>query len=98
LDKLRSLAKSFLFFEEYGRTRGCPTLNTAVDSEDAPPQLLQEVRQALTALERYIDKLVNLGKRAGEIRFDSDARAANFIALVEGGILLPKTLGDRKYL
>lgn len=101
LDKLRALAKCFLaFFEEYGETGGCPILNTAVDSDDAHPQLLQEVRQALTLWEGNILELVDLGKNTGEIRSDADADsfAANFIALIEGGILLAKTLGDRKYL
>lgn len=101
LDKLHALAKSFLvFFEETGKTGGCPILNTAADSDDAHPQLLHEVRQALTAWEGDIIKLVDFGKSSGEIRFDADADtfAANFIALIEGGILLAKTLGDRKYL
>jgi TetR/AcrR family transcriptional repressor of nem operon len=101
LDKLRTLANSFLlFFEETGKTGGCPILNTAVDSDDAHPQLLLEVRQALTAWKGDIIKLVDLGKSTGEIHFDVDADtfAANFIALIEGGILLAKTLGDRKYL
>lgn len=101
LDKLRALAKSFLvFFEETGKTGGCPILNTAVDSDDAHPQLLHEVRQALTAWKGDIIKLVDLGKSTGEIRIGAEAVAfaANFIALIEGGILLAKTLGDRKYL
>ncbi len=44
--------------------------------------------------------MVDLGKSTGEIRIgaEADAFAANFIALIEGGILLAKTLGDRKYL
>jgi AcrR family transcriptional regulator len=101
LEKLRALAKSFLFFfEETGKTGGCPILNTAVDSDDAHPKLLQEVRQALIRWELDITRLVDFGKSTGEIRSDADTNAfsANFIALIEGGILLAKTLEDSKYL
>jgi hypothetical protein len=44
--------------------------------------------------------MVNSGKESGEIRSGADAElfAATFIALIEGGILLAKTIGDRKYL
>ena len=50
--------------------------------------------------EESIVSLVDLGKRTGEFRLGAGACvfAANFIALIEGGILLAKTLNDRKYL
>ncbi len=101
LNKLRTLAESFVhFFEETKKTGGCPILNTAVDSDDAHPQLLCEVRKALADWEANLVKLVDAGKSSGEIRPDADsgAFAANFIALIEGGVLLAKTMGDRKYL
>ncbi|HTP66751.1 MAG TPA: TetR/AcrR family transcriptional regulator [Geobacteraceae bacterium] len=101
LAKLRVLAGSFLeVYEETVQGGGCPILNTAVDSDDAHPLLFQEVRRALAAWEREIVRLVELGKSTGEIRLDADAGlfAANFIALVEGGILLAKTLCEKRYL
>jgi|GEM_PF-3703359 len=44
--------------------------------------------------------MVEAGKESGEIRADADAYlfAATFIAQIEGGILLAKTIGDKKYL
>jgi len=101
LGKLRAYAESFVvLFEETRNTGGCPILNTAADSDDTHPQLLDEVRRALIAWEEGIVRLVELGKSTGEFRLDADACAfaANFIALIEGGILLAKTLNDRKYL
>ncbi len=101
LDKLRALARSFVdFFEETEKSGGCPILNTAVDSDDAHPGLLWEVRTALAGWEGNLTRLVRSGIESGDIRPDADAEAfaANFIALVEGGILLAKTMGDRKYL
>jgi len=79
---------------------GCPILNTAADSDDAHPQLHGEVRRVLTAWEARLVAMVNSGKESGEIRAGADAElfAATFIALIEGGILLAKTMGERKYL
>ncbi|HET6418627.1 MAG TPA: TetR/AcrR family transcriptional regulator [Geobacteraceae bacterium] len=101
LGKLRALARTFVdFFEETEKSGGCPILNTAVDSDDAHPKLLQEVRAALEDWKENMIRLVRAGMECGEIRTDADAEAfaANFIALIEGGILLAKTMGDRNYL
>jgi TetR/AcrR family transcriptional regulator, transcriptional repressor for nem operon len=101
LDKLRAFARTFVdFFEDTVREGGCPILNTAVDSDDAHPLLHGEVRRVLTAWEGRLVAMVDAGKENGEIRPDADGElfAATFIALVEGGILLAKTIGDRKYM
>jgi hypothetical protein len=44
--------------------------------------------------------MVGAGREAGEIRPDVDAElfASSFIALIEGGILLAKTVGDKRYM
>jgi TetR/AcrR family transcriptional repressor of nem operon len=101
VDKLRGFARTFLdFFEETVQSGGCPILNTAADADDAHPQLHGEVRRVLMAWEGHLVAMVNTGKESGEIRADVDAElfAATFIALIEGGILLAKTIGNRKYL
>jgi TetR/AcrR family transcriptional repressor of nem operon len=101
VDKLRGFATVFLdFFEETVQTGGCPILNTAADSDDAHPQLHGEVRRVLTAWEERLVAMVNAGKENGEIKADADAAlfAATFIALIEGGILLAKTIGEKRYL
>jgi AcrR family transcriptional regulator len=101
VDRLRAFARTFLdFYEETVRSGGCPILNTAVDSDDAHPRLHEEVRRVLTAWEGRLVAMVNTGKENGELRPDADAElfAASFIAQIEGGILLAKTLGDKRYL
>ena len=52
------------------------------------------------AWEGRLVALVETAKERGEIRPDADAAlfATIFIALIEGGILLAKTVGDKKYL
>jgi AcrR family transcriptional regulator len=101
VDRLRAFARTFLdFYEETVRSGGCPILNTAVDSDDAHPRLHEEVRRVLTAWEGRLIAMVNAGKENGEIRPDADAElfAASFIAQIEGGILLAKTIGDKRYM
>jgi AcrR family transcriptional regulator len=99
--KLRAYARAFLdLFDEIVITGGCPILNTAVDADDAHPRLHKEVHDVLTAWEKRLVAMVNAGKETGSIRPDADADffASTFIALIEGGILLAKTVGDKKYL
>jgi len=101
VEKLRAFALTFVdFFEETVQTGGCPILNTAVDADDAHPRLHDEVRRVLTAWEGRIIAMVDAGKESGEIRPEADGElfATTFIALVEGGILLAKTVGDKKYM
>jgi TetR/AcrR family transcriptional regulator, transcriptional repressor for nem operon len=101
VDKIRAYARAFLdLFDEIVKSGGCPILNTAVDSDDAHPQLLDEVSMVLTNWEKSLVAMVDAGKARGSIRPEVDAEffAGTFIALIEGGILLAKTVGDRKYL
>jgi AcrR family transcriptional regulator len=101
INKLRAFAATFLdFYEETVQKGGCPILNTAVDADDAHPRLHGEVRRVLTAWEGRLVAMVNAGMESGEIRPDADAQlfAATFIAQIEGGILLAKTIGDKRYL
>lgn len=101
VERLRAFAHAFLdFFEETVRIGGCPILNTAVDSDDAHPRLHEEVRRVLTAWEGRLVAMVDAGKESGELRPDADAElfAASFIAQIEGGILLAKTIGDKRYM
>ncbi len=99
--KLRAYARLFLTsFDEMALTGGCPVLNTAADADDAHPRLHAEVRRVLVDWEKSIVAMVNEGKESGALRADADGElfAASFIALIEGGILLAKTVGDKKYL
>ncbi len=101
VEKLRAYAHAFPeIYEDIAVTGGCPILNTAVDSDDAHPRLHEEVRKILTAWEGWLIAMVNGGKESGVVRADADADlfAANFMALIEGGLLMAKTVGDKKYL
>jgi AcrR family transcriptional regulator len=101
VEKLRAYAHAFPdIYEEIAVTGGCPILNTATDSDDAHPRLHEEVRKVLMAWEGWLIAMVNSGKESGVVRADAKAYlfAANFMALIEGGLLMAKTVGDKKYL
>lgn len=101
VEKLRAFARTFLdFYEDTVRSGGCPILNTAADADDAHPLLHGEVSRVLTAWEERLTAMVEAGKQSGELRSDADAGlfATTFIALIEGGILMAKTVDDKRYL
>ncbi len=101
VEKLRAYAHAFPhIYDEIVETGGCPILNTATDADDAHPLLHEEVQKVLAAWERWLISMVNSGKESGIVRADTDPElfAANFMALIEGGLLVAKTVGDKRYL
>ena len=79
---------------------GCPILNTATDADDTHPQLRQLVQEAVERTRQNIKNFVGQGIEQGQIKkeTDGDKIAGLVIALVEGGILVSRLAGDRKYL
>ncbi len=78
---------------------GCPIQNTSVDADDHHPILREKVKAALNT---WIDRMVYVlqkGMKRGEIRVDVDARefATQFIATLEGGIMLSQLYKDVRY-
>jgi AcrR family transcriptional regulator len=101
VERLRAYARAFFeLYDDIAANGGCPVLNTAVDSDDAHPLLHREVQQVLTNWENRLIAMVNAGKESGQIRQDADSGffATSFIALIEGGILIAKTVEDKRHL
>jgi AcrR family transcriptional regulator len=101
VDKLKAYAQAYLdFFDEMVIDGGCPVLNTAVDADDAHTLLHREVCNVLSVWEKSLVALVDAGKESCHFRRDADAGffASSFIALIEGGILMAKTMGDKRHL
>ncbi|GAB3582911.1 TetR family transcriptional regulator C-terminal domain-containing protein [Hymenobacter daeguensis] len=76
---------------------GCPILNAAVETDDAPPSaLLQRVQDSFARWHRNVVRLIEKGQQTGEIKPAADASryATLFIALTEGGILVSKATGS----
>ncbi|KAA9339500.1 TetR/AcrR family transcriptional regulator [Hymenobacter busanensis] len=76
---------------------GCPILNAAIETDDAPPTALrQRVQASLARWHRHVARLIEQGQQTGEIRPAAEAGryATLFIALTEGGIMVAKATGD----
>lgn len=80
---------------------GCPVLNAAVETDDAPPSALrQRVQDSLARWHRNVVRLIEQGQQTGEIRPTADPGryATLFITLTEGGIMVAKATGDANAL
>jgi len=78
---------------------GCPMLNAAVEADDSLDYLRENVRRSV---KRFIDLLtstIEKGKSANEFSKDVNAEeyATLIFSIVEGNILLAKTMNDPKY-
>lgn len=83
-------------FKDLVTVGGCPILNTAVDADDTHPALKVRVAKSIKAWKKNIEAIVKQGIAAGEIKGSVIAGefAIEFIALIEGGIMLSKATGD----
>ncbi len=101
LDRLRAFAMANLdHYDGIEAMGGCPLLNAAIDTDDGNPLLRHKVIDFIREWHKKLVKMIQRGKRRGEIREDADEEtfATLFIMIVEGGIMLSKTTGEKKHL
>ncbi|HEX8060491.1 MAG TPA: TetR/AcrR family transcriptional regulator [Cyclobacteriaceae bacterium] len=79
---------------------GCPILNYSIEADDTMPRLKKDVRVALERQLNDLCRVIEKGKRVGEIRKDvnSEKYAALIYSQIEGAIFLAKALDDHKKL
>ncbi|WP_426476778.1 TetR/AcrR family transcriptional regulator [Chryseobacterium sp. CBSDS_008] len=79
---------------------GCPIMNAATEADDSFPALKTQVRRSFGQWMNKISDAIAEGQSKGEIDTNIDAGhyASLFIMLIEGGILLSKTMGDQSFL
>jgi TetR/AcrR family transcriptional regulator, transcriptional repressor for nem operon len=97
IDKLLNMA--IFYRSQFKNTMvrgGCPILNTAVEADDTHPLLKEKVSKVIKSWKKNIESIVTQGREKGEIRPDVDAArfAIEFIALIEGGVMLSKATGN----
>jgi AcrR family transcriptional regulator len=75
---------------------GCPILNTAVDADDTHPLLKQKVAAGIQNWKAKIESIVKKGIQAKEIKATANPAvfATEFIAMIEGGIMLARATGS----
>jgi AcrR family transcriptional regulator len=78
---------------------GCPIMNTAIESDHAHPGLRRRAQVAMTAWHRLLQRIVQEGVLAGEIRRGTDPRkvATIFTACIEGAVMLSQLYGEGLY-
>lgn len=106
-EAMTSREKLFAIVDVYRKTwetnisrGGCPHLNTAVEADDTMPVLKAEVNKNFQNWANQFIQILEDGKIKNEIieSTDSSQYAFQFIALIEGGILLSKTMNNKTHL
>jgi AcrR family transcriptional regulator len=79
---------------------GCPLLNTAVESDDTHPALRSRAQDAMNRWRRWIQRNVERGIAAHEIRpeVDGDLLATILITTVEGAVMMSKLYGNSTHM
>ncbi|MBP1166287.1 MULTISPECIES: TetR/AcrR family transcriptional regulator [unclassified Chryseobacterium] len=101
LDKLHAFVdfyrKNWKFVFSNG---GCPIMNAATEADDSFPALKNQVKKSFEQWMSKISSAIMEGQKKGEINSNVNAEqfASLFIMLIEGGILLSKTMGDQSFL
>ncbi|MES2649289.1 MAG: TetR/AcrR family transcriptional regulator [Bacteroidota bacterium] len=97
IDKLLKMADFYrLEFKQTLAMGGCPILNTAIDADDTHPQLKEKVSASIRQWKKNIETIIKDGIMKGEVNplVNASKFATQYIALIEGGIMLAKTTGD----
>ncbi|MBB6332364.1 AcrR family transcriptional regulator [Chryseobacterium sediminis] len=101
LDKLHAFVdfyrKNWKFVFSNG---GCPIMNAATEADDSFPALKNQVKKSFEQWMSKISTAILEGQKKGEIntKVNAEQFASLFIMLIEGGILLSKTMGDQSFL
>lgn len=79
---------------------GCPLMNTAIEADDCFPQLKAGVAGSFRQWANSWTKLLKTGQQEGRIveSIDPASYAYQFIAMIEGGVLLARTLDQPQLL
>ncbi|WP_256013988.1 TetR/AcrR family transcriptional regulator [Desertivirga xinjiangensis] len=96
--KLKACVDFYLdFYPKLLERGGCAIQNSLVESDDTNPALFQKAKEALLSWKHSIIHLVETGIENKEISNTIVASdfATYFIAIIEGSILIAKSLNDR---
>lgn len=96
-DKLLDLIDFYRsHFEEVAQNGGCPLMNAAIEADDGYPLLKAEVAATFEKWRREVINILVTAQDKGELssNFAPEKFANSFIAMIEGGILLAKSLDE----
>lgn len=86
-------------WETVFKVGGCPMLNAAVEADDHLHYLRDAVRKSMQRFMKILQKTIEEGQARNEFKADvnSEEYAATIFTIMEGNILLAKTMNDPKY-
>lgn len=78
---------------------GCPMLNAAIESDDNLLFLQAPVKESFVSWHERVRAIIQAGIDDGSFKADIKAAdyATTFMMLIEGGILLARTMSDKKH-
>ena len=100
IEKLNTLLDTYKsLYNDIISLGGCPILNNAVDTDDTNENLRSLSIKAFADWNQNIKSIIEDGKNKGEINntIDSEYYADLFVSLIEGGLLLSKSTGEKRY-
>jgi len=101
VERLLAIIRFFDGYYESPPVRGgCMLMNTAIESDDAYPQLLERAQQGMDQWRTLIRQTVEKGIARSEIvpSVDADALATIIISTLEGAIMMSKLYGDGTHI
>ena len=79
---------------------GCPIINVGVDSNNQNTKLIQHVRTVIKRTHDYIEDIIELGKKQGEIKPEINSKdwAIRIDTMIQGATFIAGTMNNNKYL
>jgi len=99
VEKLRYVVRRFVETPS-AVAGGCPLMNTAIDADDANPELRALAKKGFARWKARLGGIVEAGIEAGEIRAEVEPRrvANMMIAALEGALTISRLEGDKEAL
>jgi len=86
-------------YEELAQQGGCPLMNAAIEADDGYPLLKSAVRDTFEKWRRELINMLATSQDKAQLSQDVEPEkfANSFIAMIEGGILLAKSLDETSH-
>lgn len=87
-------------WKDISETGGCPLLNAATEVDDTLPVLMADVRSSFKGLIKIFENIITDGILEKDFKegLEIGKLAGTIVMLIEGGILLAKTMDNQDYL
>jgi TetR/AcrR family transcriptional regulator, transcriptional repressor for nem operon len=98
-DKLNAFVLSFCGMGELSPIPGgCPLLNSAIECDDAHPEMKERVKRSIKVVLRTLESIIKQGIERSEIRKEVNAasEAKVIFTSIEGAIMLSRLFDDAK--